>query len=400
MLSSSNGAPEISGIVEKMRHWRHAIHQYPETAYKEFNTANLVSSVLRKLDIEVHEHIAVTGLVGIIKRGNSKRSIGLRADMDALELDEANTFQHRSKVAGKMHACGHDGHIAMLLGAASILANDNDFDGTIYLIFQPAEEVEGGAQLMIDEGLFEKFPMDAVFGMHNMPAHEAGSFSICAGPMMAAFGSFECVIRGTAMHSSMPHLAVDPIEIGAELIKQWKTIIYQDIEPLQPAVISVTQFNSGSAQNISPEMAVLKGSTRCFSKDVAKLIKRRMTDIAQGLCKQNGAECEFIYKQAYPTLINDPGCTQFAADIAAELVGENRVNRNMKPILASEDFAAMLEHCPGAYILIGNGLGESGGCMVHNPNYDFNDAILEVGASYWVHLAKTFLENTEISSEN
>ena len=383
-----------------MQHWRHTIHQHPETAYEEFDTAKLVSSVLRELDIEVHENIAVTGIVGVIKKGNSKRSIGLRADMDALDLDEANAFGHRSKVAGKMHACGHDGHTAMLLGAACYLAKECDFDGTIYLIFQPAEEVEGGAQQMIDEGLFERFPMDSIFGMHNMPTHEAGSFSICAGPMMAAFGSFECEIRGTGMHSSMPHLAIDPIAIGAELVKQWKTIIYQDIEPLEPAVISVTQFNAGTAQNISPEVAVLKGSTRCFSTEVSKMIEKRMAEIAQGLCELSGAKCDFKYKQAYPALINDSHCTQFAADVACELVGENHVQRNLKPLLASEDFACMLQHCPGAYILIGNGLGEAGGCMVHNPNYDFNDEILEIGTSYWIHLATSFLKNMGNISEN
>ncbi|MCP3673396.1 MAG: amidohydrolase, partial [Gammaproteobacteria bacterium] len=295
----------------------------------------------------IHEKIADTGIVGVIKKGNSDRVVGLRADLDALDLDEFNQFEHRSKIKGKMHACGHDGHTAMLLGAACHLAKDVDFDGTIYVIFQPAEEVEGGAQKMIDEGLFKRFPMDAVFGMHNYPTQAVGTFSICPGPMMAAFGSFECVITGTGMHSSLPHMAVDPIEIGVEMHRQWKSILHRDIEPLQPAVISVTQFNSGSAHNISPEIAELKGSTRCFSPEVAATISKRMTDIAHDVCAMNNAKCEFIYKQSYPALINEPVCTSFVAEVAAKIVGEDQVSTGIEPILGSEDFACMLENCPG-----------------------------------------------------
>lgn len=383
-------------LADRMRQWRHIIHQHPETAYEEFETAKLVTSVLQQAGIEVHNNIAETGIVGILKNGTAKRSIGLRADMDALDLDEANTFQHRSKIKGKMHACGHDGHTAMLLGAACQLAKDMDFDGTIYLIFQPAEEIEGGARKMIEEGLFERFPMDAVFGMHNWPTKAVGSFSLCPGPMMAAFASFECVIHGKGMHSSMPQLAIDPIEIGAELLKQWKSIIYREIEPLEPAVISITQFNAGTTQNISPETAVLRGSTRCFSAEVATIIQTRMTEIAEDFCRSRNARCTFDYKQAYPTLINDPICSNFAAEVAANIVGEQQVDRNIKPVLGSEDFACMLEQRPGAYILAGNGLGEEGGCMVHNPHYDFNDNILEIGASYWVNLAKAFLKNPPV----
>jgi len=249
---------------------------------------------------------------------------------------------------------------------------------------------------MIDEGLFERFPMDAVFGMHNWPTHEMGSFAICPGPMMAAFGSFECVIHGKGMHSSMPQLAVDPIEIGAELLKEWKTISYRDIEPLEPSVISITQFNAGTTQNISPEKAVLRGSTRCFSQEVSLLMEKRMSEIAKSFCESKNASCDFSYKQAYPTLINEPNCTRFAADVASKLVGNEQVNSAINPILGSEDFACMLQHLPGAYILIGNGLGENGGCMVHNPGYDFNDDILEIGASYWVKLAQSFLKNPTV----
>jgi amidohydrolase len=246
---------------------------------------------------------------------------------------------------------------------------------------------------MIDEGLFERFPMDAIFGMHNYPTHAVGTFSICPGPMMAAFGSFECVITGMGMHSSLPQMAVDPIEIGVEIHRQWKSILHRDIDPLQPAVISITQFNSGSAQNISPEIAELKGSTRCFSPEVAATIKKRMTEIANDVCAMNNAKCEFMYKQSYPTLVNEPVCTAFAADTAVKIVGEALVSAEIEPILGAEDFACMLEKCPGAYILIGNGLGNEGGCMLHNPNFDFNDDILEIGATYWVNLATSFLKN-------
>ena len=384
---------EFGEIADHMKKWRHAIHKHPETAYEEFNTAKLVSSVLREHGIEIHESIATTGIVGVIRSGTSNRAIGLRADLDALDLDELNQFEHRSQIPGKMHACGHDGHTSMLLGAACYLAKNRDFDGTIYVIFQPAEEIEGGAKQMIKEGLFERFPMDAVFGMHNMPMQEAGSFAICPGPMMAAFATFECTITGKGMHSSMPHLAIDPIEIATEIIKLWKTITQKDVDPLEPSVISITQFNSGTTQNISPEIAVLKGSTRCFSSEVAKTIETRMNAIANTLCKDYGAICDFNYKQAYPTLVNEVKSSSFAADVAVELVGEEKVSRNIKPSLSSEDFACMLEEKIGAYIFIGNGLGEEGGCMIHNPNYDFNDDILEIGGSYWVNLAKSFLKN-------
>ncbi len=384
----------LGNIVQTMRQWRHTLHKNPETAFEEFDTAKLVSSVLKGLNFEVHENIAKTGVVGVLKKGNSKRSIGLRADMDALNLEEANQFDHRSQISGKMHACGHDGHTSMLLGAATYLAREGNFDGSIYFIFQPAEEVEGGAERMIDEGILEKFPMDAIFGMHNKPSLEAGTFAICTGPMMAAFALFECKIIGKGMHSSMPHLAIDPIKIGVELTQQWKTVNYENIEPLEPSVISVTEFHSGTSHNIIPEVAILKGSARCFSKKVAKIIKDEMTLIAHDVCGQNNAKCTFYYKQAYPALINEPELTEFVADIAAQLVGEEQVNRSIKPVLGSEDFAYFLEKIPGAYIFVGNGTGEKGGCMLHNPGYDFNDKVLETGASYWVHLAQTYLTET------
>jgi len=387
-------------LVDVMRRWRRQLHQHPETAYEEVLTAELVSTILTEHGIEHHKNIAETGIVAVLKNGTSDRAVGLRADMDALDLEEENQFDHRSKVQGKMHACGHDGHTSMLLGAACYLSETKNFDGTIYLIFQPAEEVEGGAQRMIEEGLFDRFPMDAVFGMHNMPKHEVGTFAICSGPMMAAFGIFECTIKGIGMHSSMPHLAIDPIEIGAELLKLWKAILYETVDPFEKAVISITQFNSGTTQNISPELAVLRGSTRCFSSDVAAQIELRMREIAESHCKSKGASCQLEYRQAYPALINEQKSTEFAANVAESIVGPASVDRHLKPLFSSEDFACMLHETDGAYILIGNGVESSGGCMIHNPNYDFNDEILELGATYWIKLAESYLLGSGTSGES
>ena len=377
--------------ITSMRQWRHQIHAHPETAYEEVRTAQLVKQVLESVGIEVHEGIATTGVVGVLKKGTSTRRIGLRADMDALDIHESNELDYCSQVAGKMHACGHDGHTAMLLGAATFLAKYAEFDGTVVFIFQPAEEVRGGAKQMIDEGLFERFPVDQIYGMHNMPGIAEGTFSICAGPMMAAFAHFECTIRGKGGHSSTPYLNVDPINIGTKLVKAWQEIITQDIPAQEVAVIATTEFHAGTAFNITPEMAVLRGSCRSLSNDTAALIETRMKEIAEQICSAAGATCELDYHQAYPVLVNDARCTEFAAGIATSVVGENKVSMNQIPIMGSEDFAEMLLVNPGAYIFIGNGLESRGGCMIHNPGYDFNDHNLGPGAQYWVSLACEYL---------
>jgi len=389
ILMPSNKLP--SQLQDSMRQWRHQIHQNPETAYEEFKTASLVKQVLESVGIEVHSGIATTGVVGILKKGNSNRSIGLRADMDALDILEDNDLSYCSENKGKMHACGHDGHTAMLLGAACYLAEQVEFDGTVVFIFQPAEEVKGGAQAMIKEGLFDRFPVDQVYGMHNMPGIKEQFFSICEGPMMAAFAYYECEITGKGGHSSTPHLNIDPIQIGASLIKQWQEIISRDVPASEVAVISTTEFHGGSAINVCPEKIILRGSTRSLSNETAALIERRMSEVAEVHCSSLGATCRFDYKQAYPVLINEPSSTKFAVEVARSVVGDQNVSEQQQAIMGSEDFAEMLLQKPGAYIFLGNGTESRGGCMIHNPGYDFNDQNLEVGARYWVNLASQYL---------
>lgn len=384
--------PDFTQIdADEMRQWRHQIHAHPETAYEEVETARLVKEVLESVGIEVHTGIATTGVVGVLKKGDSTRSIGLRADMDALDIFEDNDLTYCSHIPGKMHACGHDGHTAMLLGAAVFLARHADFNGTVVFIFQPAEEVRGGARQMIDEGLFERFPVDQVYGMHNMPGVTEGTFSIRSGPMMAAFAHFECTIHGKGGHSSSPYLNVDPINIGTKLVKAWQEIITQDIPAQEVAVIATTEFHSGTAFNVTPETAILRGSCRSLSNETAALIEQRMGEIAQQICTDAGATCDFEYNQAYPVLVNDADCTDYAAQAARIAVGDDKINTSQIPIMWSEDFAEMLLVRPGAYIFIGNGLESRGGCIIHNPGYDFNDDNLQPGARYWVSLACQYL---------
>jgi hippurate hydrolase len=370
-----------------MRQWRHQIHRHPETAYTEVKTAELVASTLRSLGLEVHTGLAETGVVGVLRRGDSSASVALRADMDALHLQERNRFAHRSTVDGKMHACGHDGHTAMLLGAAVLLAAQEDLSGTVYFIFQPAEENEGGAQRMIEEGLFDTFDTPQVFGMHNMPGLDTGRFAIRTGPMMAAFSTFECTVRGRGGHSAMPELVIDPIKLGTELVKQWSKALDQPIGFDHRSTTVVTQFRAGSTWNVIPDTAVLKGSARSFSEADTERIEKTLRSIASDICGAADAKFELHVERCYPPLVNEQNATQLAADTAAQLVGNDSVNRELEPIQGSEDFAYMLREKPGAYILIGNGTEGAGGCMVHDPNYDFNDDILDLGARYWRQLA-------------
>lgn len=381
----------LGDIVQQMVNWRHQIHRHPETAYTEFKTAKLVARVLRDAGIEVYQNIAVTGVVGILKSGTSKRKIALRADMDALHIQELNQVDYASTVDGKMHACGHDGHTAMLLGAAVYLASTRNLNGTIYFIFQPAEENEGGAQAMIEEGLFEKFPVDEIFGMHNMPSLPINSFSICSGPMMAAFSTFECTVEGKGTHSAMPETGLDPIPIAIKIHTAWAKFKDNFFDQTERVNLTVTQFNAGSTWNAIPDTAILKGSSRCFSEQIAKTLQENMKSIAENICVENGASCIFDFNMLYPPLINTNSQTNFAADAAASLVGEQKIERNMTAVAGSEDFAFMLKHKPGAYILIGNASDDHGGCMVHNAHYDFNDVILELGASYWITIAERSL---------
>lgn len=382
---------ELSEINSQMVAWRRQLHQHPETAYTEFETAKLVASILREAGVEVHEQLAVTGVVGVLKNGNSNKSIALRADMDALNIHELNTFDYKSKFDGKMHACGHDGHTAMLLGAAVYLAKTRSFNGTIVFIFQPAEENEGGAGRMIEEGIFSKFPVDEIYGLHNYPSLPVGEFSICSGAMMAAYATFKCQINGKGTHSSMPESGINPIPIAIQIHEAWSCFVMNNFTPEKRVNLTVTKFNAGHEYNVIPNQATLMGSTRCFGEEISKTLKLSMMEIAQQICKSNNVICEFNYQEAYPSLVNSLEQTNFAAKIASELVGKKNVDCNMEPINGSEDFAFFLQKKKGAYILLGNSGEDHGMCMVHNPKYDFNDEVLELGASYWIKLAENYL---------
>ncbi|HVO13785.1 MAG TPA: M20 aminoacylase family protein [Alphaproteobacteria bacterium] len=387
--------PIINRIAEfhdDMTAWRHDIHAHPETAFEERRTGAFVARKLREFGLDaVDEGLAGTGVVGTLKgRRPGSRAIGLRADMDALPIKEQNDFGHRSAHEGKMHACGHDGHTTMLLGAARYLAETRNFAGTVYFIFQPAEENEGGGRVMVEEGLFEKFPVEAVYGMHNMPGLAVGNFAVKPGPMMAAFDIFEITVSGRGAHAAMPHQGIDPVVIAAEIVGALQTIASRTTDPLEAAVVSVTQIHGGDAWNVIPERVVLRGTARAFKPEVQAAIEAGIRRLAGGIAEAHGASASVHYERRYPPTINSVAEAEQAARVAAEVAGDARVDRAPVPLMGAEDFAFMLQKKPGAYVWLGNGDG-AGGCMLHNPRYDFNDAILPVGASYWVRLAETVL---------
>jgi len=385
-----NTIKELEDLQKEMQTWRRDIHAHPEIAFEEHRTAQIVAEKLESFGIEVEIGIAGTGVVGTLKKGTGNRSIGLRADLDALLINEANEFEHKSKNPGKMHACGHDGHTVMLLGAAKYLAEQGNFDGTVNFIFQPAEENEGGGKAMIDDGLFEKYPVESVYGMHNIPGMPVASFAIKPGPIMAAFDVFNVKIVGKGGHAAMPQTTIDPIIIGTKIIDAYQSIISRYIDPQEPAVLSVTQFHAGDAYNVIPNDIEIKGCTRCFSPKVQKQLEEQMHQITKSMCEAYGASYEFEYEHRYPATINSEEEAEIAGKVAQKVVGEDRVNLSPAAGMGSEDFAYMLQEKPGSYIWIGNGDGE-GSCMVHNPGYDFNDEILPIGATYWVKMAEEIL---------
>lgn len=380
----------IEAYQNEMTAWRRDIHAHPEIAFEEHRTAGIVAAKLESFGLTVTTGIAGTGVVGTLTRGRGNRSIGLRADLDALPILETNEFEHKSKHQGMMHACGHDGHTCMLLGAAKYLAESGEFEGTVHFIFQPAEENEGGGRAMIEDGLFEKFPVESVFGMHNIPGMPVGTFAVKPGPMMAAFDVFRLTVTGRGGHAAMPHLTVDPIVVGAKIVDAYQTIISRFNDPLDPAVLSITQFHGGDAYNVIPNQVEIRGCTRCFSPKIQEKLELQMRQMAEQICAAYGASVDFFYERRYPPTINSPAEAEVAGDVAAAIVGADRVNRNPRSAMGSEDFAYMLMEKPGSYIWIGNGDGE-GSCMVHNPGYDFNDDILSLGATYWVRMAETIL---------
>ncbi|MET3115880.1 amidohydrolase [Undibacterium sp. GrIS 1.8] len=380
---------------------RRDIHAHPELSFEEHRTSDVVARKLQEWGIPVIRGLGITGGVGIIKNGSSQRAIGLRADIDALPMQEFNTFPHASKNEGKMHACGHDGHTAMLLGAAHYLSQHKEFDGTVYVIFQPAEEGGGGAKRMMDDGLFEQCPVEAVFGMHNWPGAAVGSFGVTSGPMMASSNEFEVVVKGKGAHAAQPHKGIDPIMVAVQIAQSWQTIITRNKSPLDTAVLSITQIHAGSATNVIPDEASLIGTVRGFTTSVVDLLENRMRAIAEHTAAAFDASVEFSFKRNYPPLINHARETAFAVDVMRSIVGDERVDAQVEPTMGAEDFAFMLQAKPGCYVFLGNGDGEHrdmghglGPCNLHNPSYDFNDDLLPIGATYWVRLAEAYLKNT------
>src|SRR5580693_1061 len=373
-------ADKIIAAHDELTGWRRDIHAHPELGFEETRTSDLVAEKLQSFGIEVTRGIGKTGLVGRLRVGNSPRSIGLRVDMDCLPILEANSFAHRSTHEGRMHACGHDGHTAMLLGAASYLAKTRAFDGTVHFIFQPAEEGLGGAEAMVKEGVFDRFPCDAIFGMHNRPGLAVGKFAIRTGPMMAGGGFFDVTVVGRGAHGARPESGIDPVVAASHIATALQTIVSRNVRPVDTAVVSVTRFHAGDAYNVIPERAVVGGTVRAFESSTLTLIEQNMRRIASGVAAAFGATAELDFRSLFPPLVNHAAEAAFIADAAAELVGRENVDRNGHLVMASEDFSHMLNRRPGAYIGIGNG-DEPGACQVHNPGYDFNDAILPLGAS-------------------
>ena len=382
----------------EMARVRKDIHAHPELCYQEARTSALVADQLRQFGVEVHTGLGVTGVVGVIKghqppgAGQPLKSLGLRADMDALPIQELNTFEHASQHPGKMHACGHDGHTATLLGAAKHLAANRDFAGTVYVIFQPAEEGGGGAREMIKDGLFERFPMDAVFALHNWPGLPVGLFAVSPGPVMASSNEFRITVRGKGAHAAMPHMGIDPVPVAAAMVQSFQTIVTRNNKPVDAAVISVTMINAGEATNVIPNTCEMRGTVRTFSVPVLDLIEQRMREVAQHTAAAYGATCDFEFVRNYPPTINDATQAAFAKRVFTAAFGAGNVG-DQEPTMGAEDFAYMLMEKPGAYIFLGNGTGDhrdighgGGPCTLHNPSYDFNDDLIGIGATGWVRL--------------
>ncbi len=376
-----------SALHQNMIRWRHWLHQHPELAFQEFTSSDYIADVLESLDFEIQRGWATTGIVATLKGTGEGATIALRADIDALPILEQNQIPHKSLHKGIMHACGHDGHATMLLGAAAYLKQHNDFNGTVHFIFQPAEEGFGGAKVMVEEGLFDRFCCDAVYGMHNWPGVPAGEFVVHDSEVMAAIDTFYITIHGKGGHAAMPEQTIDPIVIGAQLVNALQTIVARNISPLEAAVLSVTNINAGKATNVIPNHLTLAGTLRYFDPMVGKKLKKRMKKVLKNICKSMGATAEIRFELGYPATINTPELAQQCASVARSLVGDNAVHRNRPPSMGAEDFSYMLNACQGAYIWIGNGEGQ-GGCMLHNSHYDFNDELLPLGASYWIRLVR------------
>ena len=392
-------APDLSPLVAIRRD----IHAHPELCFEEIRTADLIAQTLAGWDIPVHRGLGKTGVVGIVKgtAGDSPRALGLRADMDALPMTEHNTFAHASRHPGKMHACGHDGHVAMLLAAAQQLAAQRDtFAGTVYLVFQPAEEGGGGAREMIADGLFTQFPMDAIFGMHNWPGMRAGDFAVCDGPSMASSNEFKITLTGKGSHAALPHNGIDPVPVACQMVQAFQTIVTRNKKPTDAAVISVTMIHAGEATNVVPDHCEIQGTVRTFTLDVLDLIERRMREIATHTAAAFGATVQFEFHRNYPPTINHRAEAEFVREAMRAVAGDARTHE-FEPTMGAEDFSFFLQQKPGAYFVIGNGDGDHrahghglGPCNLHNPNYDFNDGLIPQGAALWVEIARRWLQRT------
>lgn len=381
-------------LARELTAWRRELHAHPQTAFEETYASDFVAARLEEAGIRVRRGLAKTGVVGTLDGSPPSRgdccAIALRADLDALDIHEQNEFPHRSLYPGKMHACGHDGHTVMLLGAARHLAETRRFAGKVRFIFQPAEENEGGGRVMVEEGLFDEFPVDAVFGLHNWPGIPVGEFAVAPGPLMAAFDVFEIRLRGVGGHAALPHLTVDPVVVASHLVTALQTIASRGTNPLDELVVTVTQVHAGETWNVIPDQAVLRGTVRTLKKDVQETVEPAMRRIIDGVCAAFGAQGELRYERRYPATVNSERETRWAAEAAADVVGREHVCLDPAPCMGSEDFAFMLQERPGCYIWMGNG-PSSQGRMLHNPRYDFNDEAIPVGASYWVRLVERLL---------
>jgi len=393
-----NSIAAIEGEAAALRALRRDIHAHPELGYEESRTSELIARALTDWGIPVHRGLGKTGVVGIVKNGSAPRAVGLRADIDALPVTEHNSFAHASTHRGKMHACGHDGHTVMLLAAARYLAGHRDFDGTVYLIFQPAEEGGGGARAMIKDGLFDLFPMEAIFGIHNWPGLGVGQFALRPGAVFASSNEFRIRIRGRGAHAAMPHNGIDPVPVACQMVQAFQTIISRNRRPIDAGVISVTMLKAGEAINVVPEFCELQGTVRTFSVELLDLIEQRMRRIADATCQAFEASCEFSFSRNYPPTVNHERETGFVREVLSALVGAHNV-REFETTMGAEDFSFFLLEKPGCYFLIGNGDGSHrvaghgpGPCLLHNPSYDFNDALIALGGSMWVRLAEQWLQ--------
>ena len=387
---------EIVNIIPEVMTWRHELHAHPELGYEEKWTSDFIVTKLESFGIEVHKGLGKTGVVGVLKGlkanqgGGGNKAIGLRADIDALPMTEENNFSYKSKFDGCMHACGHDGHTAMLLGAAKILSLNNDFDGTVYFIFQPAEEGGGGGLAMIEDGLFEQFPMDSVWGMHNWPGMDEGSVAVHKGSVMAAADRFEVTVNGNGGHAAMPQATNDPVLATTAIVQALQQIVSRKQNPLDAVVVSVTQINAGSGFNIIPQVTDFIGTIRTVNPDTRINVHKQFKDICEATALAYGCTADVSVVKGYPVTVNNIESSEKAIEVTSSIFGSSSVKTNMAPSMGAEDFAYMLEKTPGAYIWLGAGEGKSG-CMLHNTKYDFNDNILPLGIKYWEQLVKSEL---------